>query len=358
MVGLGVLAPDIRERYELSLTQIGFVLGATSIGSVLTLLAWGVVADRIGERLVIALGLSTAGVALVAAGLVHGFVPLAGLLVLAGITGASVNAASGRAVMHWFGQQQRGLALGVRQTAIPIGGAAAALGLPHAGGARWGLGALGLGCATGALVAGLLIREAPNPTGPAPGRALEPLRDRRMWRLSVGSALMLAPQICLVGFMVLFLHDRRGLGTAQAGAVLAAVNVLAIGTRIAAGHWSDVLGSRVVPLRRIALASAALVLVATALVSAPLVVLVPELIVTGCVVISWNGLAFTAAAEVAGPARSGAALGFQQTMLAVAGAVMPVAFGAIVAATTWRTGFGLAAFGPLAGWRILRRLSA
>ena len=52
------------------------------------------------------------------------------LLVLAGALGASVNAASGRAVMGWFHARERGLALGIRQTAIPIGGAAAAAGLP------------------------------------------------------------------------------------------------------------------------------------------------------------------------------------------------------------------------------------
>ena len=44
--------------------------------------------------------------------------------------GASVNAASGRAVMQWFPAGQRGLALGVRQTAIPLGGALVALALP------------------------------------------------------------------------------------------------------------------------------------------------------------------------------------------------------------------------------------
>ncbi len=52
---------------------------------------------------------------------------------------------------------------------------------------------------------------------------------------------------------------------------------------------------------------------------------------------SWNGLAFTAAAELAGPARSGAALGFQQTILFVVGAVLPILFAALVAGTSWQT---------------------
>ena len=44
--------------------------------------------------------------------------------------GAGVNAASGRAVMAWFGADERGLALGIRQMAVPLGGAVAALALP------------------------------------------------------------------------------------------------------------------------------------------------------------------------------------------------------------------------------------
>ena len=58
------------------------------------------------------------------------------LLVLAGAVGASVNSASGRAVMHWFAPSERGLALGIRQTAIPLGGLIVALVLPAAGGER------------------------------------------------------------------------------------------------------------------------------------------------------------------------------------------------------------------------------
>ena len=52
------------------------------------------------------------------------------LLVLTGLFGASVNAASGRAVMGWFPRDERGLALGIRQTAVPVGGASAAVVLP------------------------------------------------------------------------------------------------------------------------------------------------------------------------------------------------------------------------------------
>jgi hypothetical protein len=46
----------------------------------------------------------------------------------------------------------------------------------------------------------------------------------------------------------------------------------------------------------------------------------------------------------------------QQTALAVVGIGGPIAFAALVEATSWQAGFGLAALFPLAGWLVLRGL--
>ena len=62
------------------------------------------------------------------------------------------------------------------------------------------------------------------------------------------------------------------------------------------------------------------------------------------------------AAELAGTRRSGAALGFQQTVLSGAGVVAPVVFAASVSATSWPAAFGLAAVFPVAGWLVLGAL--
>ena len=70
---------------------------------------------------------------------------------------------------------------------------------------------------------------------------------------------------------------------------------------------------------------------------------------------AWNGLSFTIAAEVGGR-RSGAAIGIQQTVLSASGVAVPVAFAAIVSATSWQAAFGLAAVFPLAGWWLLGSL--
>ena len=68
LIGLPVLAPALRDRYDLSLSQVGLALSTVWIGPILTLLPWGLLADRIGERLVLASGLAGCGVLAAAAG--------------------------------------------------------------------------------------------------------------------------------------------------------------------------------------------------------------------------------------------------------------------------------------------------
>jgi sugar phosphate permease len=356
--GVAVLAPALRDRYGLSLGQTGFLISASLLGSVLTLVPWGMAADRFGERAVLVSGVTVCGAALFAAAGARSFAALAAALFATGVAGASVHSSSGRAVMSWFPASQRGLALGIRQTAIPIGGFAVSVGIPpleHRHGIGWGFGALGLACIVAAAVAAVVLRHAePLEDEPQPGPP--PLRDRRVWSLAAGSALVVAPQMCVVGFAVLFLHERRHLSPGSAAAVLAAIQLCGIGARIGAGRWSDVVGGRIAPLRTIALTTASFTVVTAVLVGAPLWLLVPSLVCTGILAMSWNGLAFAAAAELSGRSRAGASIGLQQTVLNGVGAAYPPLFGVLVAATSWRLGFVSVALLPLLGRRVLRAL--
>jgi sugar phosphate permease len=358
--GVPVLAPALREEFDLSLSQIGIALSSLWIGPILTLLGWGLLADRFGERAVLATGLAACGVLVAAAGYTSDFAVLVTLLLLSGAAGSSVNAASGRAVMQWFMPEERGFALGIRQTAIPLGGAVAALALPLAeqsGGLEAAFGLLGLLCAGSAIAAVLVIREPPVRDVELEGDAVPwTLRDRRLWTLCVGSSLYLFAQLAVMSFGVLFLHDAHGMSGAAAAGVLAVVQAGAVVTRIGAGKISDRLGNRLRPLRWIGLASACGLLVTALVADRELAVVIVVLVVAGAISMAWNGLSLTAAAELAGRARSGAAIGFQQTTLSLAGVGVPIVFAALVEATSWRAGFALSALGPLAGWWMLGSL--
>ncbi len=356
-IGLPAIAPAIREHYDLSIAQVGVVLSAEWVGTLFTLLLWGLLADRIGERRVLGAGLALCGAFLVAAGFASGFWMLLVLIGLAGAAGASTNSASGRAVMHWFGADERGLALGIRQSAVPLGGILAGLVLPALGGVRGPFVFLGAFCIVAAVAGVALVRDRALDDGTVHAEDMPwTLRDRRLWLLCFGSSVYLFAQVAVVGYVVLFLHDTRGWSAGDAALVLVAVQVWALVLRIAVGRWSDVLGARLPPLRQVGVASSVTLAVAAALLGGPGVVLVPLLVLAGGFGMAWNGLAFTAAAELAGPRRSGAAIGFQQTVLSGLGIVAPIAFAATVSAGSWRLAYGLAALSPLVGAALLRPL--
>ena len=349
-----MLAPALREEYGLSLTEIGVVLAAELIGLTFVLLPWGFAVDRHGERWTLAAGLAGCAAFLAAAAFAPSFGWLVAFLGLAGVAGGSVQSGSGRAVMRWFAASERGLALGVRQTAVPVGGAVAALAIPLLGSPRAGLLFVAGFVLLGALLGALLLRAGTE-------EHLEPadveitLRDRRLWLACWGSGLYLVAQVAMMGFVVLFLHDEHGFSTGQAAAVFAAGQVLAAALRIGVGRWSDVVRSRVGPLRLIGVVVAVSLGLVAALAGASGWLLVPALAAATGLSMAWNGLSYTIAAELGGR-RSGAAIGFQQTVLSGIGVVAPVGFAAAVSASSWAAAFALAGLFPLAGAWLLRSL--
>jgi sugar phosphate permease len=352
---IAVLAPALREEYDLSLTEIGVVLAAEWIGLTFALLPWGFAVDRWGERWTLAGGLAACSLFLVGAAFAPSFGWLVVLLGLAGIAGGSVQSGSGRAVMRWFSARERGLALGVRQTAVPVGGAVAALVLPVLETPRAGLLFVAGFVLVGALAGALVLRAGTEEHLDATDVEIT-LRDRRLWLACWGSGLYLVAQVAMMGFVVLFLHDERGFSTGEAAAVFAAGQALAAVLRIAIGRWSDVLGSRVRPLRWIGVTVAVTLGAVAALTDASPLLLVPALALATGMSMAWNGLSYTIAAELGGR-RSGAAIGFQQTVLSAIGVAAPVAFAAAVSETSWGLAFALAALFPLAGAWLLRPLA-
>jgi sugar phosphate permease len=357
-MGLPALGPAVRSEYGLTLGQVGLAFAAVAVGGMLTLVAWGALTDRIGERPVMAVGLAGSAVALVGAALAPSYLALLAALFAAGMLGCSATGASGRAVMGWFARSERGFALGIRQMALPLGGALASLTLP------WLVDAHGLDAAfialaglsfTAAVASALLMRDPPpapslGPPMPAPP---PPTRDPRLWRLGASGALLVCAQASMLGFIVLFLHDARNVSAATAAAVLAAVQLIGAGMRIVAGRRSDREGLRIAPMRRMAARNAAFLAALAALATGPGALLYPLLIFASVATMTWNGLAFTAAAEISGRARAGTAMSLQNTIISVGGALAPPAFGVLVEATSWTASFALLATAPLAAFLVL-----
>src|SRR5205823_10777537 len=79
-----------------------------------------------------------------------------------------------------------------------------------------------------------------------------PLRDPRVWRICIASTFYATTQLSLIGFFVLFLHDRRGVSTAVPAGGLAATQVLGGVARVVLGRPSARLRPRIVLLPSIA----------------------------------------------------------------------------------------------------------
>jgi sugar phosphate permease len=359
-MGLPSLGPALRDEFGLSLTQVGLIFSAVAAGVCVTLLPWGMLTDRVGERPVMAGGLAAFATVIGATAFSPSYPALLAGMFLAGGMGASATGASGRAIMGWFSRAERGMALGVRQMALPLGGAAGSLALPPligAGGLQAALLTLSGVALTAALAALLLMRDAPaaDPAIPAP-EVERPTHDPRQWRLGAASGLLVVGQSALLGFIVLFLHDARGLSIATAAGGLAALQLLGAVARVVAGRRSDREGLRIPLLRRIAAVDAVLLASCAALAQAPGALLYPILLSAGVVAMCWNGLAFTAAAEIAGRQRAGTAMSLQNTVVSVGGTIAPTAFGALVHAAGWSTAYAAAAVGPVIALALLAPL--
>lgn len=350
--GLPYLLPAIRSAEHISLAQGGALIAAPAIGLIATLVAWGAATDRFGERRVMTLGLGMSGLVLLAATRVHGLVMLGVLLVLAGAFGASVNAASGRVVLGWFGAGERGFVMGIRQMAQPLGLAIASLTLPplaeHAGFRSALIFPALLAVAVAALV-GLLVVDPPRPTAAARAATPSPYREPTLWRVHASSALLVVPQFVTAAFALEFLVSQRHWAAAPAGRVLALVQVGGALGRLAAGAWSDRVASRLRPMRQIAVASMAVMLL-TGLGQAWHSVLAPVALMAALIVsVTDNGLGYTSTAELAGPVWAGRALGAQNTAQNIAAFLTPPLFGAIIGGPGYAVGFALAAIFPAIG---------
>ena len=351
--GVAFLIPTLHTEDGLNLAQAGLISGLPNFGMVLTLIAWGYLVDRFGERVVLTVGSALTAAAAFAAASAHSLVMIGVFLFVGGMAAASSNSASGRLVVGWFPPQQRGLVMGIRQTAQPLGVGLGALVIPQIAESK-GVGAAllfpAVACAVAAVVSVVGVLDPPRtPRGDAHADDLaNPYRrSSTLWRIHAVSVLLVVPQCVVWTFTLVWLMTDRGWSAASAGLMVTFAQVLGAGGRIAAGRWSDKAGSRLHPIRTIAIGAAiAMGLLAfTDLIHSPASIAV--MVAASVITVSDNGLAFTAIAELAGPFWSGRALGTQNTSQLLATGIAPPAFGALIAAAGFPLAFAVCALFPL-----------
>jgi MFS family permease len=244
--------------------------------------------------------------------------------------------------------------MGIRQTAQPLGVALGALVIPRLAESHGVAPALlfpAIVCAVAAVISVVGVLDPPRPPR-AEAHAddlANPYRgSSTLWRIHAVSVLLVTPQSLVWTFTLVWLMTDRGWSAASAGAMVTFAQILGAAGRIAAGLWSDKVGSRLHPIRVIAIGAAIAMglLALTDLLNSPIAVAV--MVVASVITVSDNGLAFTAIAEIAGPFWSGRALGTQNTGQILTSAVVPPVFGALIGIAGFPAAFAVCALFPLA----------
>jgi MFS family permease len=278
-----------------------------------------------------------------------------GLLLVGGI-GGSVNGSSGRAVMAWFQEGERGFAMSVRQMSVPAGGALGALILPAAAeylGFRTVYGILAASCFIIAAFTWAWLHEPPMRTAaplkqaaatPQPTRS--PLSNSQIWRMVCGLGALCIPQVAAVTFTAVFLNDIGHLSTAAISGSIVTFQIGAAFTRVWSGRFTDRHKNRRPFLKACALLTSAIfallgLLVALAAFSPthagtaiPLAVVL--LILGGTAASTWHGIAYTELATIAGMRHVGTVLGLGNTFAFGTYFLTPLAIPFILQATAWQ----------------------
>jgi MFS family permease len=343
---LGSLSPVFVVTFGLSKAQLGVLFTALMLGSALFVGAAGVATDRWGERRMMLLSGMVMTGALLAATLFASYAWIVACIAVFGAAYAASTPAGGRAILAWF-DRDRGFAMGIRQTGVPVGGLFGALTLPlvaHVAGYRAAFAFAAAIVAITTLIAFAFYREqrddgAPAATLASVVRGMRTLaRDPRLIGVTLTCMVLVSAQAAMNAFLTVTGVAEARTSAAVAALAFACAQGAAAAGRLAWGFVSDRVlhGERLVPFAAIcvlaALASAALALLHGGAVGALFV----AAIVLGFSAAGWNGLMAAALAEVGGTERAASALGIALTAIFLASSAAPTGFGALADHTSLR----------------------
>jgi ACS family hexuronate transporter-like MFS transporter len=358
VLSVAPLSPFLRDTFALSRAQVGLLLPAVYLGGVLMSLPAGWLTDRLGVRLTLGAGQAVIGALVLTAALTGSLAALLACLVVAGFGFSVLNPSTGKAVLEWFPPRGRGLAMGIKQTGLTLGGLVGALALPPLALAAGWRAALVAGGALALMSSAITLLVYRSPVGATSAAAaawprLSELRVflRRPGVLIVflsGLALSIA-QSSVLAHLAIYARDTFALSPVAAGQMLAIAQAGGTGSRLAWGAISDrFFGGR----RRPGVVINALVGGGAYTLLAlgnrlPVEGLAPLALVAGVGAFGWVGLYFALVAEIGGARYAGLLTGVAVAFAWSGVLVGPPIFGLVVDRTgsyTWPW-LGLAAVG-------------
>lgn len=247
------LLPLIRSDFALDYTQSGLVVSAFVLAYGIGQLPGGWIADRIGARIMITIGICGVALAGLLVGLSHTYIMMLVFLALMGVAGGGYHPAAPAAISAAVGREKRGRALGLHM----IGGSASYFLAPIIAAAIatvWGWRGSFISLAVPTFVFGVIFyvllgrRAAVSKvaTSAATGQATEepspPGRLRRLVWFIILTTLSQSIVFSTTSFIPLFLVDHFGISKAAAAASIAFIYAPGLVVGPVAGYLSDRVG--------------------------------------------------------------------------------------------------------------------
>jgi predicted MFS family arabinose efflux permease len=314
MLGASPLTPSLVDGFALSRLDVAFIVPSVYIGGLLFSLPGGHLADRWGVRPTLLGALALGGVGLLAAALAPRFALFLLGLVIAGSGWSVVNPVLGKAIVDVFPVTERGIAMGIKQMGLTLGGVLAALVLPPIA-ALWGWRAAVAACAAAVALPVVLAWRPlaplarPTVVAHATASAMSWAWTRRPALLVVfGAGVVLGMvQSAVLAYLPLFSVQALGFSHVGTGLLIAASQAGGAVSRLALGAASDRWSSGRRPpwlVLTSALAAAIFLVYAWVPTAAPLWAGLLAF-AAGVGAYGWVGIYFIISAEAGGAAESG-----------------------------------------------------
>jgi MFS family permease len=360
--GLPAIALEIRHRLDIGVAGFGAVFAAVSLGSALALIPAGILVDRIGARWVLVVGGIVNGLGTLAAATATTPFAFAAALLVAGIGGAAVPVAGMASLIRSFAPERRGVVMGWRQLAVPLGGTIGAVALPilaDAGGVRLALASCAVAVTVTSIAFGLLVGHAP-----AAGRVAGRGRVRDVLRVPGIRPALVVAFVYILGLTAVLAYyipaaRAAGLTRYQAAIGFTLVNVVAGISRPLWGRRADRGGGtrRMRTLRETGIVGAVAAVLILPALHAGFVPGMAATAVLACGTFGFNGIVYLIVGELAGPTRSGVAVGVASTVVFGGGALIAPAAGLAIEnlgyGVLWAIAACAGAGGAAIAWRWL-----
>jgi predicted MFS family arabinose efflux permease len=313
MLGVSPLTPSLMEGFRLSRLEVAFIVPSVYIGGLLFSLPGGHLADRWGVRPTLLGALTLGGAGLLGAALAPSFVAFLVCLALAGSGWSVVNPTLGKAIVDVFPAHERGIAMGIKQMGLTLGGMLAALILPIIA-TSYGWRTAVVACAAAVMLPVLVAWRPLAPLARPHAVGGEPWGMSWWWATRPALLVLFAAGVVLgmvqsavLAYLPVFAVQALEYSPVGAGVLIAASQAGGTVARLALGAASDRwLGGRRPPWLVFTSALAALVFLVYALVPTSVPVWAGMLaFVAGVGAYGWVGIYFIISAEAGGARHAG-----------------------------------------------------